>query len=557
MSSLNPYLLLLHLAGAIALLLWAVRMVRTGVERSQGPALQRLLRNSRGGKLRTAGIGEVIAVMLQSSTAVAILAAGFAGSGALALSSGLALMLGADLGSAIVVQILSIDLQWLTPALLLAGAALFFKGTTRDLRQAGRVVIGIGLILVALSMIGASTEPLRQAPFLPQVVGYLRNDIVTAFLVGAIFTWLVHSSVASILLVATFAAQGVLPVELGVSLLLGANLGGGLIGVGLTRQSVVEARRIAWGNFAFRGLGAMVALLAFHLLQPPIGLLGAGIAQQLTSMHLLFNLLLLVCCLPLTGPLAKLIEKLVKPKPTPAELLNPLAEATTCLDQAVVGQPTLALASATRELLRMAEIIERMLQPLMELYETGDAEKIRQARRLEQAVDQAQSEIKLYLARIAYSGEDEAQRGHELSSFAINLEYVGDAISKTLLKLAETRRDQKLSFSPAGWRELNELHHRVMANMQLALNVLVSKDRESARQLLVEKDAMRSAERQSYGQHILRLRSGATDSIETSNIHLETVRALKTINSLFASVAYPILAETGDLLDSRLAKHTP
>jgi len=203
----------------------------------------------------------------------------------------------------------------------------------------------------------------------------------------------------------------------------------------------------------------------------------------------------------------------------------------------------------------MAEIIERMLKPLMELYETGDPEKIKQARQLERAVDQAQSEIKLYLAKINYGGEatEEAQRGRELTNFAINLEYVGDAISKTLLRLAEVRRDQKLQFSAAGWRELNDLHHQVMANMQLALNVLVSEDRESARQLLQEKDRMRSAERASYGEHMKRLQSGAAESIETSNIHLETVRALKTINSLFASVAYPILARSGDLLDSRLA----
>lgn len=548
----NAYLLLLHLAGAVTLLLWAVRMVRTGVERSQEPALKRLLRESRGGRLRAAAIGAGVAVVLQSSTAVAILGAGFAGTGLITLATGLALMLGADFGSSIVVQILSVDLRWLMPVLLIAGGALFFKGTSRDLKQIGRVLIGIALILLALQMIGDATAPLRGAAFLPQVVSYLRGDFLTAFLIGALFTWLVHSSVASILLVTTFAAQGLVPLELGVSLMLGANLGGGLIAVGLTRQGFVEARRIAWGNLAFRGLGAFAALLVFHLLQPSMTWLGDSAARQIINLHFAFNLALLLLCLPLTGLAARLVERLVKPKPTAEQLANPLAHAASCLDQAVVGVPALALASATRELLRMAEIIERMLKPLMELYETGDPEKIRQARRLEQAVDQAQSEIKLYLAKISYAGEDEARRGDELSSFAINLEYVGDAISKTLLKLAETRRDQKLSFSPEGWRELNELHHRVMANMQLALNVLVSKDRESARQLLSEKDAMRSAERASNGQHLRRLQSGAQQSIETSNIHLETVRALKTINSLFASVAYPILAESGDLLDSRL-----
>lgn len=551
----SPYLLLLHLAGAIALLLWAVRMVRTGVERSQEPLLRRVLRQSGAGRVQAAGIGAVIAILLQSSTAVAILAAGFAASGVLTLATGLALMLGADLGSSLVVQILSIDLEWLTPVLLLAGAILFFKGNSRELKQAGRIVIGIALILVSLRMIGEATAPLRDASFLPEVIGYLRNDIVTAFLLGAAFTWLVHSSVASILLIATFAGQGLVPLELGVSLLMGANLGGGLIAVGLTRQSAVEARRITWGNLTFRGLGAVLALVAFHFLQPPATLLGDTAARQVINFHLVFNVVLLIVCLPLTGIVANLIEKLVKPKPTPEQLANPLAEASSCLDQAVVGIPALALASATRELLRMAEIIERMLSPLMELYETGDPEKIRQARMLEKAVDQAQSEIKLYLAKIDYTGEDEAQRGHELSNFAINLEYVGDAITKTLLKLAETRRDQKLSFSPEGWRELNELHHRVLANMKLALNVLVSKDRESARQLLMEKAAVSSAERESYGQHLNRLRSGTAQSVETSNIHLETVRALKTINSLFASVAYPILQQSGDLLDSRLAKN--
>ena len=553
----NLYLLLLHLAGAATLLLWAVRMVRTGVERSQEPALRRALRESKGGKLKAAAIGAGIAVLLQSATAVALLAAGFAGSGILTVGTGLALMLGADFGSSLVVQILSVDLNWLIPLLLLCGGGLFFRGPSRNLRQVGRILIGIGLILISLQMIGQATAPLREAEFLPAVVGYLAGDFITAFLIGAAFTWLIHSSVASILLVTIFAAQGILPIEVGVALMLGANLGGGLIAVGLTRAGFVHARRIAWGNLLFRGLGAFLALVAYRLLDPSLAILGDGVARQVINLHLLFNLALLLLCLPMTGPVAKLVERLIKPRLTPEQIANPLAGAASALDHKVVSQPELALASATRELLRMAEIIERMLQPLMELYETGDREKIKQAKRLEEAVDRAQSEIKLYLAKIDY-GENlaEARRGHELSSFAINLEYVGDAICNTLLRLAEVRRDQQLSFSPAGWRELNELHHRVMANMRLALNVLISKDRESARQLVAEKDAMRNAERASYGEHLKRLQSGAPSSIETSNIHLETVRALKTINSLFASVAYPILSESGDLLESRLVAGT-
>ncbi len=544
------YLLLIHLAGAITLLLWAVRMVRTGVERSQEHRLRRILRESKNSRLKAAGIGAGVAVLLQSSTAVAVLAAGFAGSGALTLATGLALMLGADIGSAVVVQILSVDLSWLTPVLLIAGGLCFFRGKSRETRQLGRILIGISLILLSLGLIGEATEPLRESAFLPTVVTYLQGDFLSAFLIGAAFTWLVHSSVASILLIAAFTARGLVPPELGISLMLGANLGGGLIAAGLVRRGFVAARQIALGNLLFRSIGALCALLVVNSLTLPLEWFGSEPARQVINLHLAFNFALLVICLPLTGIAAKLIERFFPDKDS--DEADPLEGASSCLDQAVIGIPALALASATRELLRMAEIIERMLSPIMDIYETGDPDKIRQAKQLEAAVNQAESEIKLYLAAIDYNNEDEAKRGQELSTFAINLEYVGDAIIKTLLKLAVTRREQKLSFSAEGWRELSELHHRVMANMQLALNVLISKDRESARQLLAEKDAMRAAERTSHGRHLQRLQSGSVKSMETSDIHLETVRALKTINSLFATIAYPILSESGELLDSRL-----
>jgi len=547
----NFYQVLLHLAGAVILLLWAVRMVRTGVERSYEPVFRRALKDSKRGWLRAAAIGGGVAAVLQSSTAVGVLAAGFAGSGVLAASTGIAMLLGADVGSAAVVQVLTINLTWIAPVLLIAGGALFFKGQSRNQKQMGRVLIGVALIFISLSMISDATVPLRDNPMLPAVVSYLRGDFVTAFLIGAAFTWLVHSSVASVLLIVTLAAQGLIPAELGVSLVLGANLGGALIPVGLTRTGFVEAKRIAIGHFALRGSGAVIMALIVRFVPLPLDLLGST-PRMIVNLHLLLNVLNLVVALPLCGKVEALVARYVKPPAQPEQRPAPVS----ALDQNVIGIPGLALASATRELLSMAGIVEIMLAPIMELYETGDREKIRQLRQLEREVDQAHSAIKLYLARISYKDADveDARRGEELSRFAINLEYVGDLIAKTLVHLAEVRRDKSLSFSKEGWEELCDLHHRVMANMQLALNVLVSKDRESARQLLEEKDQMRTAERLSYGQHLKRLQTGTQHSIETSDIHLETVRALKTINSLLASVAYPILSETGDLLDSRLAQ---
>ena len=545
----NFYLVLLHLSGAVILLLFAVRMVRTGVERAYEPMLRRALRDSKGGWLQASAIGGLVAALLQSSTAVGMLAAGFAAAGTLGVATGIAMLLGADVGSALVVQVLAINLSWLAPVLLIAGGALFFKGMSRHLKQLGRILIGVALVFIALTMIGEATAPLRNSPELPMVVTYLRGDFLTAFLIGAAFTWLVHSSVAAVMLVVTLAAQGLIPAELAVSLVLGANLGGALIPVGLTRSGTLAARRIAIGHLLLRGSGAVIAALIVRFVPLPLDLLGAP-PRLAANLHLLLNAVNLVVALPLCGEIEKLVERFVAAPVQPEARPEPVS----ALDQSVIGVPGLALASATRELLRMAGLVEVMLAPVMELYETADREKIKQLRAVEREVDRVHSAIKLYLARIVNADADDARRAEELASFAINLEYVGDTIAKNLFHLAEVRHERNLSFSAEGWHELCDLHHRVVTNMQLALNVLVSNDRESARQLLEEKDQMRTAERASYGRHLRRLQSGERSSLESSDIHLETVRALKMINSLLATIAYPILSETGDLLDSRLSQ---
>lgn len=547
----NFYLVLLHLVGAVILLLFAVRMVRTGVERAYAPVLRRLLREGRGGWPRAAAIGGAVAALLQSSTAVGVLAAGFAGTGALTLATGIAMLLGADVGSAVAVQILSINLDWVAPLLMIAGGALFFRGQSRNLKQLGRILIGVALIFTALALIGAATVPLRDSTALPGIVAYLRHDAITAFLVGAVFAWLVTSSAASVLLVVALAGQGLLPMELVATLVLGINFGGALIPVGLTRSSFPAARQIALGHFLLRGSGAVIAVLIVRLLPVPLEVLGSG-GHFAANLHLLLNVLNLLVALPLCGWMATVSIRLAGTAPAAETPPTPVS----ALDPNVVGAPGLALASATREILRMAGLVEVMLAPVMDLYESLDKEKVRQLRRIEREVDRIHSEIKLYLARIPYGAadDDDARRGEELSRFAINLEYVGDIVAKSLFHLAEVRQEKNLSFSKEGWRELCDLHHRVMTNMQLALNVLVSMDRDSACQLLEEKDQMRQAERLSYARHLERLRSGAPDSIESSDIHLETVRALKSINSLLAGIAYPILSESGDLLDSRLAR---
>ncbi len=545
----TAYLFLLHVAGAVALLLWAVHMVHTGIERGWQPEITGLLRAS-DGPVGSIAIGTGLAVVLQSATAAGMLAAAFAAKGMFALSTGLAIVLGADFGSALVVLLLSLDLSVVPPILLVAGAALFFKGKSRKVRQSGRALVGLGLIFTALTLLSQATAPLRESELLPMAMAYLGKDAVTALLAGTAIAWLFHSSVATILLLVVLAGHGLVPIEAAVPLLLGANIGGALIPFVLTRTGAPEARRLTAGNLLLRGAAALLALLVLQLVGAKL-LPGGSVAQQIVGLHLIFNAGLVIVGVPLVGVVARLMERWIRPPV--ADPAAAIGVPPSCLDEDAVGDPGMALASTTRELLRMAEIVGRMFEPVMEIYKAGDDDKIRQARLMEAAIDQAQSDIKLYLARVSFGGDnDSARRGQDLAAIAVNLEYVGDAITKTLLRLAEVRREQHLAFSPTGWRELAELHQQVVENMRLARNVLVSRDLAQARKLVVEKTRMREAVAESQRQHMQRLKDGTEASLATSNLHLETLRAMKTINSLMASIGYLVLEEAGEVLDHRL-----
>lgn len=543
------YLFLLHVGGALALLLWAIHMVQTGIDRGWRPEITAALRWA-SGTVRPAGIGLVFAIALQSATATGMLAAGFAAKGALTASAGLAIMLGADLGSALVVYFLSLNFQILAPLLLIAGTALFFKTQTRKLRQTGRALAGIGLIFVAFALLGEATAPLRESPLLPAVVAYLSNDLFTAMLAGAAIAWLLHSSVAAIVLLVSVTTHGVVPIEAAAALLIGANVGGALIPFVLTRGGAVVSRQIMSGNLILRGSAAVIALVLLSL-GARDHLPGATDAARLVNLHLIFNAALLLVGLPLVRPVTALVTRLIR-RPSAAETGElALGLPPSCLDPSSIGEPAMALGNTHRELIRMAEIVARMFEPIMDIYRTGDAEKIKQAKAMEAAVNRAQSEIKLYLASVSFTAEQEKQ-GHDLAAIAVNLEYVGDAITKTLLRLAEVRSEQRLAFSPTGWRELSELHQSVVGSMRLAQNVLVTRDVAQARQLVQRKSEVRALVDDSMRRHMQRLKEGTAASVATSNIHLETIRALKTINSLVATIGYHVLAETGDVLDSRL-----
>ncbi len=543
----------ISLAGATMLLLYAVRMVRTGIERSYGAFFQRVMTRQRS-YLQASVVGLMMAVVLQSSAAVALLTSGFAASGMLNFPAGLAIVLGGDLGSALIIQILSFRLDWLVPPLLAIGGYLFVKTEAKKARQLGRILMGVAFILISLRFLREAMDPIRDSAFLPAAADYLARDYITAFLVGGALAFVMHSSVAAILMCVTLAQIGAIPFAAGMSLVLGANFGSAFIPVWLTRGMPVTARRIPYANLALRGSWALVTLFVANLALRT-GLLGEPQGgQMLVNVHLAFNLSLLVMALPFCGRLQALFETLL-PDPQKEQKPQP-ARPVSALDIRCVSNPNQALPSLKRELLRMSDLLETMFRPVLELYRHGDKEQIRSVQAIDEEVNQCLSGIRTFVAAIPaelYEKQD-AKTARDLMEFAIRLETAGDVVAKRLTVLAGEMRAKGSSFSQEGWSELVHMHESILSNMKLASNVLISDDLESARLLSLEKTEIKRVERDSRKRHLRRLQHGTTESFETSDMHLETLRAFREFNSHIASVAYPVLYRYGQLLETRLIK---
>lgn len=541
---------LLSIAGAAALLIWAVRLVRTGVERGFAAPLRIWLRHSAKIRLLAAATGMGAAVFLQSSTAVAVLVSNFVAKGGLAAAVGLAILLGADVGSALVTQLLMVRQAFLTPLLLLVGVAIFLRGEG-NARQVGRILIGLALIFVSLDMIRAATGPLVGNPSTQMVMAYLGRDLATAFVIGAAFAWVVHSSVAAVLLFVTLAAQAVLPTTAAAAMILGANLGGALIAFVLTLSAPMVTRRMVIANLILRGGGAILITLLIAALPELLTYLGKAPARQAINLHLVFNLALAVVALPFVGQFMTALTALIPDRPADVNAV----ESATALDLTALNRPQRGLDCAARELLGMGQKIEQMLIAVEPLYDTWNAADGKAIYEQDLAIKKMHLNVKLYLAKLGRHGLDEdlGRRSMELASISSSLDSASDAIARVMLDLAKRLDTQDLKFSTQGREEIHDFSDRVQSNVQLALNVMMNQNPAEARELVAAKEKVRRVEQKLQRNHIGRLREGLAESIDTSNIHQETLRALKQINTAFSMVGYPILLKSGDLLKSRLS----
>jgi len=378
----------------------------------------------------------------------------------------------------------------------------------------------------------------------------MTGDPVLCLLVAAALTWGAHSSVTVVLLVMSLAYSGFITPTASISLILGANLGSAINPlVEGSRSENPASRRLPLGNLINRLVGCAIVLPFVQPIAEVFSRFEHNPSRMAADFHTAFNVALaLVFILPLDG-LARFLTRLLPQRTKPIELSTPLY-----LDEAALATPSVALVCAARETLHIGDIVETMLRQTMVALLTDNRELIAEICRMDDAVDQLDEAVKLYVTKITRDslGERDGQRAMEIISFSINLEHVGDIIDKNLMELASKKIKQHLAFSKEGAAELRAFHQEVLDNLKLGFSAFISGDVEIARKLIAEKAELRAAEFAAAESHLARLREGRPESIESSSLHLDILRDLKRIHSHICSAAYPVLERLGELQPSRL-----
>ncbi len=541
--------LLINLLGAVALLLWGMRMVRTGIERAFGSGLRQAIGRSVANRFRAMAVGIGATGILQSSTATAFMVASFAGRGLIATAPALAVMLGADIGTTLVAQVLSFDISLLSPVLILGGMVTHSTTKRTLTRQLGRAAIGLGIMLLALKLIVVSSAPLRDSVVLREIFTALADETMIAVLIAALLTWLAHSSLAVVLLIMSLASSQVASLPLAFALVIGANLGGTLPPIIATWAEGAVARRVPLGNALFKVIGCVALLPLVGVIAPYIGMIEADAARQVVNFHTLFNLTIAIFFIFATDRMARLTTALLPPDPVPSD-----PGAPRHLDRANIGEPTIALASAARETLRMGDLVEKMIHQSLDVFRTDDRRLAGEVAKLDDAVDRIHEAIKLYVTEASRErlDDDDSRRVANILTFTTDLEHIGDIIDN-LMDIASKKIKRRMQFSPDGLQEIEELHRRVADNLKLALGIFISDDVKLAHQLLAEKRIVNAMERRGAEKHMARLREGRQESIETSALHMDILRDLKRIHSHIVAIVYPILEQAGELEAAKAA----
>ncbi len=532
---------LAYFLAAIGFFIYGLRLTESNLRRALGDRFRTQIDALTQNRFFAFLLGATMTMVFQSSTATTVMLVGLAGVGALTVRQAAPVVLGADVGTTLLVLLLaslvSFNLLNLALAILLIGFAstLFLKDHAK--RPYAQAFLGIGFICYGLSLIASSNVFLRESPLVQAMVEALLGQPLVSLAFALFLTGLLQSSAAVLGILVSLAAGGLLTLEGAIPFVLGANLGSTVGSLLAGLSSKAEGKRVALIHVGLKAIGVIVAFPFIAVIARGIEAILDSPPYQVAATHVGLNATIAVVCLPLTHKIAGLVSAWVTDDP-PEKVFGP-----KYLDEKVLNSPAIAFANVQREILRMAEIAQDMFARCLRAFEEGGEETIRKLEDRDDQVDLLNRRIMLYLSKInqAELSDAQAQRELELLTLTNNLESVGDVIDKNVMELAKKRRRLGHVFSQEGWKDIVELHRLVGENFRLAVSAFITGDVNLGHKLLRHKRYVGELEQEFNQKHLMRLHQGLSESLDTSSIHLDLLGHLRRINSVICKTAYPVL----------------
>ncbi|MDC9720541.1 MAG: Na/Pi cotransporter family protein [Gammaproteobacteria bacterium] len=525
------------------MLIWGLKRVQQGMKRAFGGRLTYFIRDRFAGVWSALGLGVMLTLILQSSTASALLAASLGVQG----EAGLALLLGADVGTTLVALILSFDLSALSPLLVAIG--VFMELRAKDKRQhgIGEALMGLGLMLLALGLLRQQAVPLQGSDLFSEMLRSLIAEPWLAIVFAALLTFLLHSSLVMVLLLAGLVGAQVIGVESGLLLILGVNIGSAGIPVYLSRKSSNAKRVAPLGNLILRTIGAMAFAPWVSEVHFGLNYVSLDPAWQVVLMHCLFNVVVAAFGMLIVSQLAGWIDTRL-----PRETLAPLPSPKYLKDVQDTA-PSAALANVVRDTLTMGELLEEMLREVhLGMTERYDAleKKIHQS---DDIIDDFHQQINAYLLELGGQDltEDERHRCQDLLLFITNIEHAGDTLERSMTLLLKKKNSLHIDFTAYEHEALDTNMKAIFKVMPMSFQVMMSEDVSSARGLIQAKHEFNTSHQQYLdGQQHRAMQADKTNPLAHS-LFTDLMRDIKRLHSHFTAIAYPVLNREGELRTSR------
>ncbi|GAB6158392.1 Na/Pi cotransporter family protein [Desulfotomaculum varum] len=530
----------LSMIGGMGLLLYGMYVLSDGLQKIAGKRLREALTQLTKNRLVAMGLGTLVTVMFQSSTATTVILVSLTSASIISLRQTLAVILGADIGTTITAQLIALKVTEISLPIVGVGATIIFFSKRHKYKRIGQVLIGFGLLFLGLKIMSDTMHPLRDDPMFGKLLLQMSDNPLLAMVVAAVFTFLVHSSAATIGIIMLLAMQHMITLESAVYLLFGANVGTAFTAVLSSLGSSRESQRVATAHLLFKVAGVLLFLPFVGALAKVMSSLTSNAGFQVANVHTFFNIAIAVLFAPFISQFARLLEIIVPEKKQPDTDVVP-----KYLDESLFSTPEVAIGMATKEIMHISDHVSDMtkhIYPLLKSYDPDLAEKMHQKENHIDALATATNKYLTHLLRQPLT-KDEFNKTMGLVHIVREYEYIGDVIEKNLMYKAESKYVNNLDFSAEGHKDIITMHNKILELLYIVNTAFATNSCMLAEKAKTLQEDIVDLEFRLRMSHIARMQRGSQETENTSFIHMDVVNAYLRMSEHMKNIAMALTDE--------------